>query len=63
MYFLRPEDDPEVSDKVKVLRKITTEGHAGETEVSTMYVHRPDLVHPERAHEPVSYTHLRAHET
>ncbi len=46
--LFRPQDDPEVTQKVKNLRKTTTGGHAGETETSTMLVHRPDLVHTDR---------------
>jgi len=46
--LFRPQDDPEVTQKVKKLRKTTTGGHAGETETSTMLVHRPDLVHVDR---------------
>jgi len=49
VFFFRPQDDPEVTEKVRKLRKTTTGGHAGETEVSTMLVHRPDIVHPDRA--------------
>jgi len=47
--LFRPQDDPVVAEKVKSLRKTTTGGHAGETETSTMLVHRPDLVHVDRA--------------
>lgn len=49
VFMFRPEDDPEVMAKVKRLRKTTTGGHAGETEVSTMLVHSPGIVHKDRA--------------
>lgn len=48
VFFFSPENDPEVAKKVNSLRKTTTGGHAGETEVSTMLVHHPDIVHMER---------------
>lgn len=46
--FFRPQDDPEVSRKVRELRKTTTGGHADEGETSMMLSHRPDLAHVER---------------
>ena len=46
-----PERTPAVAEKVAALRKTNVDGHAGETETSMMYAHRPDLVHLERAHE------------
>jgi len=49
--LFRPEDDPAVQEKVRKLRKTTTGGHAGETETSTMLVHHPQFVHPERGRE------------
>jgi creatinine amidohydrolase len=44
-------DPPDISEdeKVKKLRRTTLDGHAGETETSTILAHRPDLAHPERA--------------
>ncbi len=46
-------DPPDFSSdaKLKKLRKTTLDGHAGETETSTILAHRPDLAHPERAGE------------
>jgi creatinine amidohydrolase len=44
-------DPPDISEneKVKKLRRTTLDGHAGETETSTIMAHRPDLAHIERA--------------
>ena len=46
-------DPPDSSgdEKVKKLRKTTLDGHAGETETSTILAHRPDLAHLDRAGE------------
>jgi len=41
-------DDPELTEKVKKLRKTTSGGHAGETETSMIMTHRSDLAHFER---------------
>ncbi|MFC1607825.1 creatininase family protein, partial [Candidatus Latescibacterota bacterium] len=59
LILFSPEDDKEVTEKVRKLRKTTTGGHAGETEVSTMYVHHPDLVHPERANQQSGEDQMR----
>ena len=37
--------------KLSTLRTTTEGGHADEIETSTMMAYRPDLAHPERAHE------------
>lgn len=49
--LFRPETDPEVAEQVGALRKTTEDGHAGETETSTILSHRPDLAHVERGSE------------
>jgi len=43
-----PEDDPDVSKKIKALRQTRTGGHADEVETSMMLSHRPDLVRTEQ---------------
>ncbi|MGE5683183.1 MAG: creatininase family protein [Bacillota bacterium] len=44
-----PADDPKFAEEVKAKRKTLNDGHAGETETSTMLAHRPDLVHLDKA--------------
>lgn len=51
IYLFQPSDDPEVDARVKALRKTPMDMHAGEVETSRMLAHRPDLAHPERAHD------------
>ncbi len=51
LYLFQPSGDPEADPRVKALRKSTMDMHAGEVETSTMLAHRPDLAHPERAHD------------
>ena len=51
LYLFQPSGDPEADPRVKALRKSSMDMHAGEVETSTMLAHRPDLAHPERAHD------------
>ncbi|HEX2866892.1 MAG TPA: creatininase family protein [Ignavibacteriales bacterium] len=44
-----PSENPEVTEKVKKLRKTTNDGHAGETETSEMLVTNAPLVHLDQA--------------
>jgi len=45
VYLFEPTEDPEI----KKLMQTNFDYHAGETETATMLVHRPDLVHLDRA--------------
>ena len=49
IYLFQPQDDATASAEIQKLRKTPMDLHGGEVETSTMLVHRPDLVHPERA--------------
>lgn len=49
VFLFRPEDKPEVMEKVRHLRKTSTGGHADEEETSILLSHRPELVHTDRA--------------
>ncbi len=51
LYLFQPSGDADADPRVKALRKSTMDMHAGEVETSTMLAHRPDLAHPERAHD------------
>jgi creatinine amidohydrolase len=51
VYLFQPSGDPEADPRVKALRKSAMDMHAGEVETSTVLAHRPDLAHPERAHD------------
>lgn len=51
LYLFQPSGDVEADPRVKALRKSTMDMHAGEVETSTVLAHRPDLAHPERAHD------------
>jgi creatinine amidohydrolase len=51
VYLFQPSEDPETEARVKALRHTSMEMHAGEVETSRMLAHRPDLAHPERAHD------------
>jgi creatinine amidohydrolase len=49
IYLFQPQDDAAAGAEIQKLRKTEMDLHAGEVETSTMLVHRPELVHPERA--------------
>jgi creatinine amidohydrolase len=51
VYFFTPDEDAEVAEKVRALRKSDPAGdmHAGERETSTLLYLRPDLVQMDRA--------------
>ena len=49
VYLFTPEDSEEYLDKLNKMRQTDWDGHAGETETSSMLAHRPDLVHLDRA--------------
>jgi creatinine amidohydrolase len=51
IYLYQPSDNPELDARMKALRHTTMEMHAGEVETSRMLAHRPDLAHPDRAHD------------
>jgi creatinine amidohydrolase len=51
VYLFQPSADPDTDAKVKAMRKTPMDMHAGETETSKVLAHRPDLAHPERAHD------------
>ncbi len=49
VYLFDPSDDESMSKELDKIRKTTLDGHAGESETSSMLAHRPDLVHMDRA--------------
>lgn len=49
VYVFAPQDDAELTAKLKELRQSDFDGHAGEVETSAMMAHRPDLVDLESA--------------
>jgi creatinine amidohydrolase len=49
VYLFQPQDDATASAEIQKLRKTPQDLHGGEVETSTMLVHSPDIVHPERA--------------
>jgi creatinine amidohydrolase len=51
VFLFEPTEDPETEAKMKPLRHSTFDSHAGETEISTLLTHRPDLVHLDLTHE------------
>jgi creatinine amidohydrolase len=51
LYLFQPSANPETAAKVKAMRQTPMDMHAGETETAMVLAHRPDLAHPERAHE------------
>ena len=51
VFLYDPSDDNTMDEKLAKLRKTTLDGHAGESETSTMLSHHPDLVHMDRAED------------
>jgi len=51
VYLFQPETDVQSAPEIKQTLKTPMDWHAGELETSTLLAHRPDLVHPERAHD------------
>lgn len=51
VYLFRPETDVAAAPEIKQALKTPMDWHAGEVETSTVLAHRPDLAHPERAHD------------
>ncbi len=51
LFLFRPSGDSEADPRIKALRQTTMDMHAGEMETSRVLAHRPDLAHPERAHD------------
>ena len=49
VYLFDPSDDTTMEAALDKIRKTKVDGHAGESETSSMLAHRPDLVHMERA--------------
>jgi len=49
VYLFMPSEDPEIAKRVQQMRRSMEDGHAGETETSTMLSHRPDLVRMDKA--------------
>jgi len=49
IYLFMPSEDPETEKTVQQMRRSMEDGHAGETETSSMLSHRPDLVQMEKA--------------
>jgi creatinine amidohydrolase len=49
VYLFMPAEDPETEKQVAQMRKSMEDGHAGETETSTMLSYRPDLVRLDKA--------------
>ena len=49
VFIFQPALDAATREQARKLRTTTTGGHADEAETSSMYAHRPDIVHPERA--------------
>lgn len=49
VYLFDPPWDTVMDEKLKGMLKTELDGHAGETETSTIMAHRPDLAHTERA--------------
>ncbi|MCX6137822.1 MAG: creatininase family protein [Ignavibacteriales bacterium] len=47
--FFKPVTDSSVERKARMLKHSVNDGHAGESETSEMFLHRPDLAHSERA--------------
>lgn len=44
-----PPPDSALDRKIRALQKTANDGHAGELETSSIFVHRPDLAHADRA--------------
>ncbi len=49
VYLFMPSEDPDIAKLVQQMRRSMEDGHAGETETSTILSHRPDLVRMDKA--------------